>query len=65
LPRARERAWSLPQSPQGIAVFTTGVWSLDAAHDTASYAGRVSPLRRLAPARVFDRQIRKLNLLAG
>ena len=28
-------------------------------------AGRVSPLRRIAPARVFDRQIRKLNRLAG
>ena len=28
-------------------------------------AGRVSVLRRLAPARAFDRQIRKLNGLAG
>jgi NAD(P)-dependent dehydrogenase (short-subunit alcohol dehydrogenase family) len=28
-------------------------------------AGRVSILRRMAPARVFDRQIRKLNRLAG
>jgi NAD(P)-dependent dehydrogenase (short-subunit alcohol dehydrogenase family) len=28
-------------------------------------AGRVSTLRRLAPARAFDRQIRKLNRLAG
>ena len=28
-------------------------------------AGRVSTLRRIAPARAFDRQIRKLNQLAG
>jgi NAD(P)-dependent dehydrogenase (short-subunit alcohol dehydrogenase family) len=28
-------------------------------------AGRVSKLRRIAPARAFDRQIRKLNQLAG
>ena len=28
-------------------------------------AGRVSTLRRIAPARAFDRQIRKLNRLAG
>ncbi|ULR48726.1 oxidoreductase [Streptomyces deccanensis] len=28
-------------------------------------AGRVSALRRLAPARAFDRQIRKINRLAG
>lgn len=28
-------------------------------------AGRVTTLRRIAPARVFDRQIRKLNRLAG
>ena len=28
-------------------------------------AGRVSALRRLAPARVFDGQIRKLNKMAG
>jgi NAD(P)-dependent dehydrogenase (short-subunit alcohol dehydrogenase family) len=28
-------------------------------------AGRVSMLRRMAPARAFDRQIRKLNRLAG
>jgi hypothetical protein len=28
-------------------------------------AGRVSTLRRIVPARAFDRQIRKLNQLAG
>ncbi|MEU7742875.1 hypothetical protein [Nonomuraea sp. NPDC049158] len=28
-------------------------------------AGRASTLRRIAPARVFDKQIRKLNQLAG
>ena len=28
-------------------------------------AGRVSVLRRVAPARAFDKQIRKLNRLAG
>ena len=28
-------------------------------------AGRVSTLRRLAPARAFDKQIRKINRLAG
>jgi hypothetical protein len=28
-------------------------------------AGRVSTLRRLAPARLFDGQIRKLNRMAG
>ena len=28
-------------------------------------AGRVSTLRRIVPARVFDKQIRKLNRLAG
>jgi hypothetical protein len=28
-------------------------------------AGRVSTLRRIVPARTFDRQIRKLNKLAG
>ena len=28
-------------------------------------AGRVSTLRRIVPARAFDRQIRKLNRLAG
>jgi hypothetical protein len=28
-------------------------------------AGRVSTLRRIIPARAFDRQIRKLNRLAG
>jgi hypothetical protein len=28
-------------------------------------AGRVSTLRRIAPARVFDKQIRKLNRLTG
>jgi NAD(P)-dependent dehydrogenase (short-subunit alcohol dehydrogenase family) len=28
-------------------------------------AGRVSTLRRLVPARAFDRQIRKINRLAG
>jgi hypothetical protein len=28
-------------------------------------AGRVSALRRYVPARVFDKQIRKINRLAG
>jgi hypothetical protein len=28
-------------------------------------AGRISTLRRVVPARVFDKQIRKLNRLAG
>jgi hypothetical protein len=28
-------------------------------------AGRVSALRRIAPARTFDKQIRKLNRLSG
>ena len=28
-------------------------------------AGRVSTLRRFVPARVFDKQIRKINRLAG
>ncbi len=30
----------------------------------APVAGRVSTLRRIVPARAFDRQIRKLNRLA-
>jgi hypothetical protein len=28
-------------------------------------AGRVSVLRRIVPSRAFDKQIRKLNRLAG
>jgi hypothetical protein len=28
-------------------------------------AGRVSTLRRVVPARAFDKQIRKINKLAG
>jgi NAD(P)-dependent dehydrogenase (short-subunit alcohol dehydrogenase family) len=34
-------------------------------YTAGSTAGRVSALRRIAPARAFDRQIRKLNQLAG
>ena len=34
-------------------------------YTAGSTAGRVSTLRRLVPARTFDRQIRKLNKLAG
>jgi NAD(P)-dependent dehydrogenase (short-subunit alcohol dehydrogenase family) len=34
-------------------------------YTAGSVAGRVSTLRRIAPARTFDRQIRKLNKLAG
>ena len=34
-------------------------------YPAGSLAGRASVLRRLAPARVFDKQIRKLNRLAG
>jgi hypothetical protein len=30
-----------------------------------NWSGRVSTLRRIIPARAFDRQIRKLNRLAG
>ena len=34
-------------------------------YQAGSMAGRVSTLRRLVPARAFDRSIRKLNRLAG
>jgi NAD(P)-dependent dehydrogenase (short-subunit alcohol dehydrogenase family) len=34
-------------------------------YTAGSVAGRVSTLRRIVPARTFDRQIRKLNKLAG
>ncbi|WP_322769148.1 oxidoreductase [Frankia sp. Cr1] len=34
-------------------------------YTAGSTAGRVATLRRIAPARAFDRQIRKLNRLAG
>jgi NAD(P)-dependent dehydrogenase (short-subunit alcohol dehydrogenase family) len=34
-------------------------------YTAGTLAGRASTLRRVAPARVFDRQIRKLNQLAG
>ena len=34
-------------------------------YTAGSRAGRVSTLRRIAPARVFDRQIRKINHLAS
>src|SRR5438270_4233756 len=34
-------------------------------YTAGSTAGRVSTLRRIVPSRVFDRQIRKLNRLAG
>lgn len=34
-------------------------------YTAGSVAGRVSTLRRLVPARAFDKQIRKLNQLAG
>jgi NAD(P)-dependent dehydrogenase (short-subunit alcohol dehydrogenase family) len=34
-------------------------------YPAGSLAGRVSVLRRLVPSRVFDKQIRKLNQLAG
>ncbi|WP_131746930.1 SDR family NAD(P)-dependent oxidoreductase [Frankia sp. Cppng1_Ct_nod] len=34
-------------------------------YTAGSTAGRVATLRRIAPARSFDRQIRKLNQLAG
>jgi NAD(P)-dependent dehydrogenase (short-subunit alcohol dehydrogenase family) len=34
-------------------------------YTAGSIAGRVSTLRRLVPARAFDKQIRKLNRLAG
>jgi NAD(P)-dependent dehydrogenase (short-subunit alcohol dehydrogenase family) len=34
-------------------------------YTAGSTAGRVSTLRRIVPSRVFDRQIRKLNQLAG
>jgi NAD(P)-dependent dehydrogenase (short-subunit alcohol dehydrogenase family) len=34
-------------------------------YTAGSVAGRVSVLRRVAPARAFDKQIRKLNRLAG
>lgn len=34
-------------------------------YTAGSTAGRVSALRRIVPARAFDRQIRKLNRLAG
>jgi NAD(P)-dependent dehydrogenase (short-subunit alcohol dehydrogenase family) len=34
-------------------------------YTAGSRAGRVSTLRRVVPARVFDKQIRKLNRLAG
>jgi len=34
-------------------------------YTAGSTAGRVSTLRRIAPTRAFDRQIRKLNRLAG
>ncbi|MGI5290295.1 oxidoreductase [Nonomuraea polychroma] len=34
-------------------------------YTAGSVAGRASTLRRIAPARVFDKQIRKLNQLAG
>ncbi|MEV1247963.1 hypothetical protein ACIBO2_29150 [Nonomuraea sp. NPDC050022] len=34
-------------------------------YTAGSMAGRAGTLRRIAPARVFDKQIRKLNQLAG
>jgi hypothetical protein len=34
-------------------------------YTAGSMAGRVSVLRRIVPSRAFDRQIRKLNRLAG
>jgi short-subunit dehydrogenase len=34
-------------------------------YTAGSGAGRVSMLRRLAPARIFDKQIRKINQLAA
>ena len=34
-------------------------------YTAGSLAGRVSVLRRFVPARAFDKQIRKLNRLAG
>ena len=34
-------------------------------YTAGSTAGRVSTLRRIVPARAFDKQIRKLNRLAG
>ena len=34
-------------------------------YTAGSLAGRVSTLRRFVPARAFDKQIRKVNRLAG
>ena len=34
-------------------------------YTAGSMAGRVSVLRRIVPSRAFDKQIRKLNRLAG
>lgn len=34
-------------------------------YTASAMAGRVSTLRRVAPARAFDKQIRKMNQLAG
>jgi hypothetical protein len=34
-------------------------------YTAGSMAGRVSALRRIVPSRAFDKQIRKLNRLAG
>jgi hypothetical protein len=34
-------------------------------YPAGTIAGRVSTLRRVVPARAFDKQIRKLNQLAG
>jgi hypothetical protein len=34
-------------------------------YTAGSVAGRVRTLRRIAPARTFDKQIRKLNRLTG
>jgi hypothetical protein len=48
---------------QAQDVFNVNVFGV--MRTAGSLAGRASTLRRLAPAPAFDKQIRKLNQLAG
>jgi len=59
------RAAALALAGAGFAVVGTSRNAANAGPLAGSMAARVSLLRRIVPSRAFDRQIRKLNRLAG